>query len=98
MPIVNCDTVDIEDTSDFLDDVSPASFDSVPLFHCVGVVCLCTLEIKDVWETFKGRVVDALDKKVGLGALFCDKHHLLDIFMVPNQHALQCGLSEGKHE
>lgn len=84
MAIVDCDTVSVEHTTDFLDNVCSARFDTIPLFEGVGMIRLGPGKVEDIWVALEGIKVDTLDKQIRLGALLGHQDHLLDIRVVAN--------------
>jgi len=96
--VVNSDTINVEHGSDLLNDVSSARLNTVPLLQSIGVVCLSAYEVKDFWEALEGAEVYALDKEVGLSIFLGGSHyhHLLNVFVVADQHGLESGICKGQ--
>lgn len=64
MPVVHIDSVHSEDFTDFLYDVSSASFYSIALFQLIRMVGLSPLKVKNFGIAFKYFEVDSLNEKV----------------------------------
>lgn len=93
MSVVNRNTISVEHTSHLLDDICPASLNSVSLLHCVGVVRLRANQVKHIWVAFKGTVIDTLDQEIWFFSFLSHKYDTFNVFLVANQDRFESCLS-----
>jgi len=64
------------------------------------MICFGAHEVKNVWESFKGREVDSLDKQVRFSTRLCGsyQHHFFNVFVAADQDGFECSISQSQNK